>query len=189
MAGRSGKILKNGPVCLGFSAALHAPSYHRPIQRDLEDAILAYKNALLEFTQEKFPQRWANTQMNLGGSLAAIGQREIGATRLEETVVALNRARQVWTRDRAPLYWAGTQINLGSALDTPLDWAATQNNLGGAFLALGRWEIGTANLEKAVVAFNNALDVYHTSGATYFIDLTEANLARATAIINYRQGK
>jgi hypothetical protein len=39
----------------------------------------------------------------------------------------------------------------------PLDWAMTQNNLGVALAALGKRELGTAHLEEAVKAYQNAL--------------------------------
>ena len=100
------------------------------------------------------------TQMNLGTSLRALGEREAGTERLEEAVAAYRLALEETTRERVPLHWALTQMNLGTALATlgeretrdgaseeavaafrqalqertrervPLDWARTQMNLG-----------------------------------------------------------
>jgi hypothetical protein len=39
----------------------------------------------------------------------------------------------------------------------PLDWATTQNNLGFALTTLGERESGTARLQEAVTAYQNAL--------------------------------
>jgi tetratricopeptide (TPR) repeat protein len=133
------------------------------------------------------PLDWATTQMNLGGALARLGERESGTARLEEAVAAFRAALEELTRDRVPLQWAMTQNNLGNALRVlgeresgtarleeavaacraaleegtrdrvPLAWAMTQMNLGNALSRLGERESGTARLEEAVAAYRAAL--------------------------------
>jgi hypothetical protein len=56
------------------------------------------------------------TQVNLGGALRILGEREGGTARLDEAVSAFREALKENTRARVPLDWAGTQMNLGVAL-------------------------------------------------------------------------
>ena len=82
----------------------------------LEEAVLAYREALKERTRERVPLDWALTQMNLGTALRVLGERESGTGKLEEAVVAYREALKERTRERVPLQWAMTQMNLGTAL-------------------------------------------------------------------------
>lgn len=154
----------------------------------IEEAVLAYRAALIERTGERVPIDRARTQGNLGVALATLGQREAGASRLEEAVVAFRAALGENIRERMPLDWAAAQNNLGSVLQVlgtrkasiplfkeaiaahraaleelprdrvPLNWAATQNNLCTAMLSLGDREFGTIRLEEAVTACRAALE-------------------------------
>ena len=153
----------------------------------LEQAVVAYVDALQEFTRERVPLLWANTQKNLGLALIKLGARETGTARLKEAVAVLQEASQEATRARAPLLWAFIQNNLGGALVTlggresgtarleeavvvlqealqeatraraPLLWAMTQAGLGQALQAIGDRESGAARLEQAVAAYHEAL--------------------------------
>ena len=67
-----------------------------------------YRLALEEMTQARVPFDWGQLQMNLGGALLALGEREPGTGRLEEAVSAFGLAQQELTRERAPLEWART---------------------------------------------------------------------------------
>ena len=153
----------------------------------LEEAVVAYRGALMERTRERVPLDWAATQNNLGAALWRLGEREGGTARLEEAVAAYRDALKERTRERVPLDWAMTQNNLGLALwrlgeresgtaqleeaiaafrealrertreRVPLQWAMTQTNLGAALRTLGERESGTARLEEAVAALRDAL--------------------------------
>jgi tetratricopeptide (TPR) repeat protein len=154
---------------------------------NLEQAIVAFREALTEVSREHVPLRWAAIQNNLANALSSIGQRESGTAKLEEAAVVYQEALTGVTRERAPLYWAMIQHNLGFVLvrlgerergtvkleraviafrealkeqtreRVPLDWARTQNNLGNALVAIGVRESGTVKLEQAIVAFREAL--------------------------------
>jgi hypothetical protein len=54
----------------------------------LEEAVVAYRDALMERTRERVPLDWALTQDNLGAALLRLGERESGTARLEEAVAA-----------------------------------------------------------------------------------------------------
>src|SRR5262249_40114547 len=82
----------------------------------LEEAVLAFREALKEQTRERVPLEWAGTQNSLGIVLWRLGERESGTAKLEEAVLAFREALKEWTRERVPLYWAAIQVNLGVAL-------------------------------------------------------------------------
>jgi tetratricopeptide (TPR) repeat protein len=156
----------------------------------LDEAVEAYRAALLERPRERVPLDWAVTQNNLGAALRALGERESGTARLDKAVEAYRAALLERTRERVPLQWAITQNNLGDALRVlgaretgtarldeaveafrsallertrervPLDWAMTQNNLGNALAVLGERENGTTRLDQAVEAYRAALQEY-----------------------------
>ncbi len=87
-------------------------------------------------------------------------------------MAAYRAALEVRTRDRVPL-----------------QWATTQNNLGNALSALGEREDGTLRLQEAVAAYQGALEVFRPAAASYYVVLTERNLARAEAQLAERRGK
>jgi tetratricopeptide (TPR) repeat protein len=185
----------------------------------LKQAVAAFHEALEERTRERAPINWAATQNNLGIALRALGAREGDTTLLEQAVAAYREALKERTRERVPLDWASTQINLGNALSTlgerkddparleeavacyrealkeitrdrvPLDWAKTQNNLGSVLLTLGQCESGTARLEQAVAAYREALEIFQLANASYYIEGTRTNLARAETMLSERRTK
>jgi tetratricopeptide (TPR) repeat protein len=168
----------------------------------LEEAVAAFRDALMERTRERVPLEWALTQNILGTALQTLGERESGTARLEEAVAAYREALKEQTRERVPLNWAATQNNLGNALEAlgeresgtarleeavaafrdalmertrervPLDWAMTQNNLG---IALGR--LGAH--EEAVAAYRDALMEYTRERVPLDWAMTQNNLGIA----------
>jgi hypothetical protein len=115
----------------------------------------------------RVPLGWATTQNNLGNALSTLGVRESGTARLEEAVVAYRGALMELTRARVPL-----------------DWATTQNNLGNTLQTLGERESG---LEEAVVAYRDALSVFESAAAAYFVEVTHRNLARVEGLLMQRR--
>ena len=183
----------------------------------LEQAVEAYRAALLERTRERAPLDWAMTQNNLGNALQTLGERESGTARLEQAVEAYRAALLEYTRERVPLHWATTQNNLGNALWTlgaresgiarleqaveayraallertrervPLNWAATQNNLGTALGTLGERESGTARLEQAVEAYRAALLERTRERVPLNWAMTQNNLGAALRTLGERE--
>jgi tetratricopeptide (TPR) repeat protein len=179
----------------------------------LDEAIIAYRNALEEWTREAMPLAWAMAQTNLGTALQTLGDRESGTERLEAAIIAYRAALEEFPRDRVPLEWAGTQMNLGTALQTlgeresgtarldeavsayrnaltefprdrvPLEWAMAQINLGTALRTLGERENGTARLEEAVIAYRHALEEYTRDRVPLQWAGTQMNLGTALATL------
>jgi tetratricopeptide (TPR) repeat protein len=184
----------------------------------LAESITVWKRlASQDYPRDRVPLDWAMMQMNLGVTLATLGERENGTARLEAAVAAFRAALREYTRDRVPLYWVRTQNNLGNALEAlgkreigtarleaavaayraalqeytrdrvPLDWAMTQNNLGNALEALGERENGTARLEAAVAAFRAALREYTRDRVPLYWARTQNNLGNALEVLGERE--
>jgi tetratricopeptide (TPR) repeat protein len=103
----------------------------------LEEAVTAYRDALLQCTRDRVPLDSAMTQNNLGNALQALGERESGTARLEEAVNAYREALLERTLDSVPLDRATTQNNLGNAPQAlgareNDQWAESQNHLDSA---------------------------------------------------------
>jgi len=84
----------------------------------LDEAVTAYRQALLVFTREQRPQMWAMTKHNLGSALQEQGARSQepdGKRLFGEAVSAYNEALLVWTREQRPQLWAMAQNNLARA--------------------------------------------------------------------------
>jgi tetratricopeptide (TPR) repeat protein len=84
----------------------------------LQEAVVAYREAVQEYTRQRAPVRWAAIQGELGLTLWRLGEREDGTARLKEAVLAFQAALQVATRDRAPIMWALMKCSLGFPLAT-----------------------------------------------------------------------
>ena len=183
----------------------------------LEEAVVAYRDALKERSRERVPFEWAITQTNLGDALRTLGERESSTVRLKEAVIACRDALREYTRQRMPLGWAATMNNLGAALAAlgerergtarlkqavaayrdalkeytrerlPLDWAMTQNNLGNALAVLGARENGTARLEEAIVAYRESLKEYTRERVPLEWAMTLNNLGAALQTFGGRE--
>jgi len=184
----------------------------------LEEAVVAFREALKEMPRERVPLDWARGKNNLGVVLQSLGERESGTAKLEEAVVAYREALMERTRERVPLDWAETQNNLAGALvhlgsrgtgtakleeaviafreainemtreRGRLQWATIQSNLGSALLVLGDREVGTAKLEEAVVAFREALKERTRERVPLEWAATQYNLGSALNAIGMRGG-
>ncbi len=107
----------------------------------LEEAVVAYRARLEEYSRERVPLDWAATQNNLGTALWILGGRESGTARLEEAVVGLSRgAGGIHPRARAARLGDDADQSRHRALD-----------------ARGARE-RAARLEEAVVAYRAALE-------------------------------
>ena len=118
------------------------------IQKFLDEAVAAYRDALTVYTKEQLPQQWAMTQNNLGNVLGHQGTRtggEAGTRLLAEAVQAYRDALTVRTKEQLPQQWAGTQNNLGIVL-------CNQDMRTGG-------EAGMELIRQAITAFELALEV------------------------------
>jgi len=175
-------------------------------EQNVAIAILLYGLVLEARPPERLPDKWAQTQNNLGNAYCDLptGDR---AAHLQQAINCYNNALTVWNPDTAPLDWAMTQNNLGSAYsdlptgdraanlqqaikcyedaltvwkpDTaPLEWATTQNNLGSAYSDLPTGD-RAANLQQAIKCYENALTVWKPDTAPLDWAMTQNNLGNA----------
>ena len=79
----------------------------------LEEAVVAFREALKERTRERVPLDWAKTQNNLGTALRSLGERGSGTERLEEAVAAFREALKEVAA--APHYHSMFSSNLAKA--------------------------------------------------------------------------
>ena len=138
----------------------------------LEDAVAAYRAALLEWTRDRVPLQWAMTQNNLGIALRMIGEREKGTVHLEEAITAHRAALQEHKRESVPLLWAGTQNNLGVALrELGEREAQTDKTKGCATLEIARDHLLAAREE------------FRRAGASFYVEGSQGNVARLGDVI------
>ena len=82
----------------------------------LEEAVVAHRAALEEFTPERVPQDWATAQTNLAMALMALGKRESGTARLEESVAAYDLAISIFVSAGIDRYVESCQANRDRAI-------------------------------------------------------------------------
>jgi tetratricopeptide (TPR) repeat protein len=138
----------------------------------LKEAVLAFGEALKERKRERQPLDWGVTQNNLGNALARLGERESSTARIGEAVAALNESLKERTRERVPLQWAMTQNNLGAALKSLGERATPADK-----------EKSCAALAKAREHYAEALEEFRKAGASYYVSLTEGNIAQLGAVV------
>ncbi|XZN92343.1 MAG: CHAT domain-containing protein [Microcoleus sp.] len=173
---------------------------------NLEIGIACYRDALIVYTPENYPEKWATTQNNLGN---AYSDRIEGvrAANIELAIACYRDALIVYTPENYPEKWATTQNNLGAAYSDriegvraanielaiacyrealivytpenyPEDWAMTQNNLGAAYS--DRIEgVRAANIELAIACYREALIVYTPENYPEKWATTQNNLGNA----------
>ncbi|MBD0308121.1 MAG: tetratricopeptide repeat protein, partial [Microcoleus sp. T1-bin1] len=156
---------------------------------NLEISMAAYEIVLSVRTFETKPEKWAQTQNNLG-NVYLYRIRGERADNIEKAILCYQDALKVRTRDAFPTDWATTQNNLAAAYYSrirgekadnmeqaiasftealevrtsnreiiPERWAETQNNLGEAYRQRIKGE-REQNIEQAIAFYNNALEFY-----------------------------
>jgi tetratricopeptide (TPR) repeat protein len=138
----------------------------------LEEAVVAFREALKEWTRERAPLDWATSQNNLGNALSSLGGRESGTAKLEEAVAAYREALKERTREQAPLQW-GT--SLGNEGVTLMLMAERRGNAAMAETALS----------QITAAFETMRDGGDAPQAAYYA----SQLSSARALVARLQGR
>jgi tetratricopeptide (TPR) repeat protein len=125
----------------------------------LEEAIEAYRNALLEYTPERVPLQWAMTLDNLGVAWSNLPSGD----------------RDANLRQAIACYEAALRVR--SETDFPLDWAMTQSTLGNAWSDLPSGN-RDANLRQASACYEAALRVYTETDFPREYEIVRENLRR-----------
>jgi tetratricopeptide (TPR) repeat protein len=207
-----------GEILHAYGSTLLTAANQRGSQVLLEEAIAAFRLALLQRTRERAPLAWSATQLNLGAALAGLALMNGNIDLLEEAIAAFRMALQELTRERMPLEWARAQSNLGAALAelanmrgsealleeaiaayrlallertrarVPLNWATTQNNLGIALADLARIRGSESLLEEAIAAFRLALQEFTRDRLPLAWATTQNNLGGALSDLAAMRG-
>jgi tetratricopeptide (TPR) repeat protein len=172
--------------------------------QNLEDAIVAFQEALKLFTRKAYPKEWSDIHSDLGLVFfhRIHGDRE---NNLAEAIHHCEISFEVRTYSSNPEAWSDTQDNLGIAYvyytagnwadniekaiyhfeqalmfrtqaRTPEKWADTQNNLAGAYFHRIRGD-RAENLEFALEHNHNALKVRTPQSSPLKWAMTQDNLA------------
>ncbi|MCS6815192.1 MAG: tetratricopeptide repeat protein, partial [Cyanobacteria bacterium] len=169
--------------------------YRDPVE-NLQQAVLAYQEALRYRTEDADAKKRAATQNNLGTAYWHLAQHQQPVIYLRQAIAAYSEALQFYSPDEDSLTYAMVQNNLGTAYwnlsqheqpvellqqaiaaydialryrtadATPVAHAATQNNLGTAY-----WHL--ANHQKHQPAIYHQL--LQQAIAAYLITLNTAN--------------
>ena len=84
---------------------------------NLEAAVTAYRNALMERTQDRVPLDWADTEYNLGRTLIDIGKRQNGTESLNAALEAFQKSLPVFRNAASPWsYYTQNEIAIVEAL-------------------------------------------------------------------------
>jgi tetratricopeptide (TPR) repeat protein len=145
--------------------------------RLLDEAVAAYREALVVRARTDMPAKWAMTPNNLGTALSTQGERTGGAEGLrllDDAVAAYREALTVYTRADMPAEWATTQDNLGNAL------RIQGGRTGGAE--------GLRLLDEAVAAHREALTVHARADMPADWAATQNNLGVALRTQGERTG-
>ena len=97
----------------------------------LEQAVVAFREALKEQTRERAPLDWGRTHHNLGNALARLGDRDSGTAKLEEAVVAYGEALKELHEITANFMLAIVGVHIAGVL---IGTWLHQDNLIGAML-------------------------------------------------------
>jgi hypothetical protein len=92
---------------------------------------------------------WAEAQLELGRTLAAIGQSRSGTRELKDAILAFQAAADQWSRK-----------------DVPVKWATVQRELGRTLAALGRRLNDPIVRRAAIAALGKALATFDDVGAS-----------------------
>jgi|GWRWMinimDraft_9_1066018.scaffolds.fasta_scaffold00094_5 tetratricopeptide (TPR) repeat protein len=206
-----------GSILVILASALRIMGNQTGSNQPLEEAIEAYRAAIIERPRDRIPLKWAMLHINLGVTFQELGTRNSGTEYLKQSVEAYHMALMEITRVRIPFVWATTQNNLGNALialgerengterfkqavnafsealkewtqeKVPLDWAGTHSNLGNALLEIGRREGRLDFIERAVVAYHNTLMEWTRELVPLDWALTMNNLGNAMLSIGQRE--
>ncbi|NER98006.1 MAG: CHAT domain-containing protein [Symploca sp. SIO1B1] len=146
--------------------------------KNIEDAIICYKNALNIFNREAFPGEWAMIQTNL--AVARMQQPQSVNTDTVESPITVYQEllQRIFTREAFPEQWGITQTNLGIAYRNEKNWQPAINCFQNA-LQIFKRTTNPRNYVKAITLLGStyleAKDFYNAySSLAFAINTTES---------------
>lgn len=182
----------------------------------LERSIAHFRSAGELLERYTFPDKWAQTQNDLGIALTTLGMKDNRNKEIGLALSAFQDAIVETPRSRNPLMWAQLHSHLAEALNAlgtrdsnnqmltdsiaayrraltvqrrenyPVQWATLQHNLGAALQGLGQRDGNPAILQDAVAAYRAALEVRTTEKLPKDHAITQINLGSTLMTIGAR---
>ncbi|WP_417774484.1 hypothetical protein [Stappia sp.] len=157
---------RRGAALNDLATALAGLGTHEASVERLEQALLHYRMASQEFTDQIQPLALVVMRINMGNVLQKLGELKSEKADLEAAVEAFKLALNEIPREGGELGWATTMYNLGNAL-----------------VVLGRMEGGAERLNEAVAAHRLALEERKRDRAPIAWAMSQAALADALSAL------
>ena len=107
--------MRDGLVGVIGNLAIRLQDYPRGRrEQNVAMAILLYEIVLDARPYDRLPDKWAQTQTNLGAAYQKMPTGDL-TENLQQAIKCYTNALGIWTPESAPLQWATTQTNLGNA--------------------------------------------------------------------------
>jgi tetratricopeptide (TPR) repeat protein len=137
----------------------------------LAESARYYRDAVREWSHEKFPSEWAAARNGLGVALGMLGSLEPGSALLEEAAeIFCDLLRGEATREQRPALWA-----------------SVQNNLGNALLRIGERKSEIETLKKAMDAYREAIQEWTRNRFPLDWAILQNNLGYALQVVGNLQ--
>ncbi|NEP57970.1 MAG: tetratricopeptide repeat protein [Symploca sp. SIO2G7] len=155
---------------------------HQEPTANLEESIQSYQEALRYRHEENDALKYASTQNNLGTAYWNLAQQQSPVSNLRAAIAAYTEALSSYNLESKQLE-ANPSLNQDQAASpqgvSPLNWAMIQNNLGTAYWNLAQYEQPEAFLDKAIVAYQAALEYRKPEVVPAACAATQNNLGTA----------
>ncbi len=125
----------------------------------LEDAVIAYGEALELVSRRRNPLDWAEATNNLAGVHVELANLEESPDSLRTALKLFQQALKRRPRQQEPELWG-----------------KTQNNIGVTHLQIAYREEGTRSLKRALKAFGQALEVFTSESESAFYASVHTNM-------------
>ena len=183
----------------------------------LEQAIVAYQDALKLAPKETKLATYVSIENDLGWALYTLGDRQSDPARLKQSVAMLQAAIDDSPPTISPSDLAVSRLNLGNAVSSlgqrdtdqtrlnqavaiyqqalaslprsvdPYNWGKTQFNLASTLRLIGEREVGTDSLDKSIVAFKASLEEITRPLSPLEWSMAENNYATALFALGERR--
>jgi len=180
----------------------------------LEQAVAAYRSALVQSPRAKNPVKWAGRENNLALVLVEIGDRTDDPSRFAESADALRTVAAIYATAHQPADVAMAENNLAGVLvktaertndlktaneavaaceealkgyseaDDPLDWAMTENSLAMAIQIVGKLAKNPVLFERSIVTLHAAQRQYTRTRDPLDWAMTEDNMGEVLIDLN-----
>jgi tetratricopeptide (TPR) repeat protein len=147
--------------------ALHIMAEINNNTRHLDEAAEAFNQATSIWTISEAPERWADIQNSLGGLLITMGKLTQQPTLFDKAVGVFIKIAEVMNRRKAPLVWATTLANIGEALKEKGEAVQSHDYL-----------------KQAIVAFNQAEQVFAELNIEASAKVVESQRAAVLQLLN-----